>query len=120
MPIGRRTNSYSQTMLTRALLGAAFAATCALQPPQAHADPGNDFVAALDRYGIDLTALMGKSMSRQDAIGLGQAICGDLQHGSSATTEANGLHKMMPKITDKQAGNLVSAAQSALCPDTLP
>jgi hypothetical protein len=120
MPIGRRTNPYSHTMLTRALLCTAFAATCALQPPRAHADPGNDFVAAIDRYGIDLSALMGKSMSRQDAIGLGQGICGYLTHGASPMVVANGLHKMMPKITDEQAGSLVSAAQVTLCPDTLP
>ena len=29
-------------------------------------------------------------------------------------------YRMMPKITDKQAGNLVSAAQFTLCPDTAP
>ena len=75
MPIGRGTNSYGQRMLTRALLGAAVAATCALQPAHADADPGNDFLAALDKYGIDLTALMGQSISPQDAIELGQDIC---------------------------------------------
>jgi hypothetical protein len=28
-------------------------------------------------------------------------------------------YRGMPKITDKQAGNLVSAAQFTICPDTL-
>jgi Protein of unknown function (DUF732) len=90
------------------------------RPGFAHADPGNDFVAAIDRYGIDLSALMGKSMSRQDSIGLGQTICGYLTHGASPMLEADGLHKKIPRITDEQAANLVSAAQSTLCPKPLP
>jgi Protein of unknown function (DUF732) len=119
MPIRRGTNSYGQRMLTVALLGVAFAVASALQPAHADADPGNDFLAALDKYGIDLTALMGQPISPPDAIELGQDICGDLHKGTPAASETNAIYRMMPKITDKQAGNLVSAAQLTLCPDTL-
>lgn len=66
-------------MLTRVSLGVAFAAIAAIQPPLAHADPGDDFLAATHAYGIDLTALLG--VSPQDAVGLGQAICDDLRFG---------------------------------------
>jgi hypothetical protein len=31
----------------------------------------------------------------------------------------NVFYRAMPRITDKQAGNLVSAAQFTICPDTL-
>jgi hypothetical protein len=96
------------------------AATSALHAPLADADPGADFLRALDKYGIDLSALMGQPISAQNAIELGRDICGDLHSGMSAASETNALYRMMPKITDKQAGNLVSAAQFTLCPDTGP
>jgi hypothetical protein len=105
-------------MLTRVLLGIAFAAVSVLLPPHADADPADDFLAALDKYGIDLSALMGQTITPQSAIELGDDICGDLQSGTSAASETNAIYRMMPKITDKQAGNLVSAAQFTLCPDT--
>jgi hypothetical protein len=116
MPIGRDTNSHGQRMLTRVLLGVAFAAVSALLPADADADPGNDFLRALDGYGINLTALLG--VSPQAAAELGQAICDDLHLGKSAGTVANELYMKLPRITDKQSGNLVSAAQYTLCPDT--
>jgi hypothetical protein len=59
-------------MSTRTMLGAALAATCVLQTAHADADPGTDFLAARNRYGIDFSALMGQPISRQDAIDLGQ------------------------------------------------
>jgi Protein of unknown function (DUF732) len=90
-----------------------------LQAPHAHADPGDDFLAALNQYGIDLTAIMGTPISRQSAIELGQDICNDLHRGKSATAAANEIYRMAPNITDKQSGNLVSAAQFTLCSDTL-
>ena len=119
MPIGRGTNSYGQRMLTRALLGIAFAATSVLQPAHADADPGNDFLRTLDQYGIDLSALMAQPISPQDAIELGQDICSDLHGGTSPAAEANGFYRRMPRITDKQSWSLVSAAQFTLCPNTL-
>jgi Protein of unknown function (DUF732) len=118
MPAGRATNSYGWR-LTKALLAVALVATPALQPSLAYADPGDDFLAALDKYGIDLSALMSEPISPQDAIELGRDICNDLHSGTSPIAEANGLYRMMPKITDKQSGNVVSAAQFTLCPDTL-
>jgi hypothetical protein len=49
------------------------AATSALQPVHADADPGDDFLAAPDKYGINLTALLG--ISPQDTVGLAHAVC---------------------------------------------
>jgi hypothetical protein len=120
MPIGRGTNSYGQRMLTRALLGVAFAATSALHAPLAYADPGDDFLGYLNMYGIDLSAMMGHTINAHDAIELGQDICNELHGGKSAGGVTNELYRMMPRITDKQAGNLVSAAQLTICPDTGP
>lgn len=117
MLIRRGANSYGQSMLTRVLLGVAFAAIAAFQPARAEADPGNDFLTATQAYGIDLPAMLG--VSPQDAVGLGQAICDDLHLGKSPQTVANELYMKLPKITDKQSGNLVSAAQYTLCRDTL-
>lgn len=99
-------------------LGVAFAAIAAIQPPLAHADPGDDFLAATHAYGIDLTALLG--VSPQDAVGLGQAICDDLRLGKSPATVAQELYMKLPKITDKQSGNLVSAAQYTLAETLFP
>jgi hypothetical protein len=92
------------------LLGVVFTAASVLQPAHAGADPGSDFLAALNRYGIDLSALMGQPISQQDAIELGQDICNDLHHGTPAGYEINQVYRQMPRITDKQSGNLVSAA----------
>jgi hypothetical protein len=50
---------------------------------------------------------------------LGKDICNDLHRGTSASAEANEVYSMMPRITDQQAGNLVSAAPLTICPDTL-
>lgn len=108
-------------MLSKAVFSAAFAASCVLQalrPPHAYADPGNDFLVALNKYGIDLTGLMGTYISPQSAIELGQDICVDLHRGHPPATEANDLYMKLPRITDKEAGNLVTAAQFTLCPDT--
>ena len=104
--------------LAGAVVGVAFTSASVLQPTRADADPGSDFLTMLHRYGIDLSALMGKPISPQDAIELGQDICGDLHRGTSAAVESNGIYRQMPNITDKQAANLVSAAQFAMCPDT--
>jgi hypothetical protein len=88
-----------------------------LQPPRAVADSGNDFVARLKVYGIDLSELMGHTITPQSAIELGQDICGDIRSGTSPTVEAKGLYNGMPRI--KQSANLVYAAQSTICPETL-
>jgi hypothetical protein len=107
-------------MLISTLVGVALAVNVAvLQAGHASADPGSDFLARLNWYGIDLSALMGEPISPPDAIELGQDICADLRSGTSPIAEANGLYRMMPRITDKQAANLVSAAQFAICADTL-
>jgi Protein of unknown function (DUF732) len=106
-------------MLTCALLGVAFVVSVtALQPVHADANPGSDFLAALNRYEIDLSALMGQAISPQDAIGLGQDICNGLQRGTPVAGEIDLLYREMPRITDRQAGNLVSSAQFTICPDT--
>ncbi|WP_169714694.1 DUF732 domain-containing protein [Mycobacterium celatum] len=105
-------------MLTKALLAIALVATTALQPALAYADPDSDFLKALNMYGIDLSVMMGHTITPQDAIELGHDICNDLHSGKSAEAETNEVYRIMPKITDKQAGNLVSAAQLTICPDT--
>ncbi|BBU21821.1 hypothetical protein AWC32_05765 [Mycobacterium xenopi] len=107
-------------MLISTLVGVALAVNvAALQPAQAGADPGTDFLARLNWYGIDLSALMGRPISRQDAIELGQDICTELHNGNTPVAVADQIYREMPRITDKQAANLVSAAQFAICPDTL-
>ncbi len=107
-------------ILTRALFGVAFViGVTALQPAHANADPDNDFLAKLNWYGIDLSALMGHPISRQDTIELGQDLCIELHHGNTAAGVSDQLYREMPHITDKQAANLVSAAQFAICPDSL-
>lgn len=50
---------------------------------------------------------------------LGQDICTELHHGNSLAGVSDQLYREMPHITDKQAANLVSAAQFAMCPDTM-
>ena len=102
-----------------ALMSAALACITVAASATAQADPGDDFLRYLNMYGIDLSAMMGHTISPQDAIELGQDICGDLHKGASPTAEANGLYRTLPRITDKQSGNLVSAAQLTLCPDTM-
>jgi hypothetical protein len=107
-------------MLTTTLLAVAFVVNVtALQPAHANADPDNDFLSKLDWYGIDISELMGHPISRHDTIDLGHVICDDLHRGTPPEAEMNVFYRGMPKITDKQAGNLVSAAQFAICPDTL-
>jgi hypothetical protein len=106
-------------MLTRVLLGVALAAMSVLQPPRAGADPDNDFLSQLNSYGIDLSDLMGRTITPQKAIELGHLICDDLRHGTQPEAEMNVFYRAMPKITDKQADNLMSAAQLTICPDTL-
>jgi hypothetical protein len=83
------------------------------------ADPDSDFLSWLDNYGIDLSELMGDNITRQDAIELGHDICNDLHRGKSAEAETGEIYRGMPKISDKLAGNLVSAAQQTICRDTL-
>jgi uncharacterized protein DUF732 len=103
--------------VTEVLLGGVIAAALSiLQPAHAAADPDNDFLARLNWYGIDLSAVMG---SQKSAINMGHSICDDLHRGMQVKDEITALYRMLPIITDKQAGNLVSAAQFALCPDTL-
>jgi hypothetical protein len=102
-----------------AVIAAALSCIGAAVSPTARADPGNDFLAALDTSGIDLSALMGQAISPQDAIELGQDICNYLHRGTSVSGELDLLYREMPRITNKQAVNLVSAAQHTLCPDTL-
>jgi len=105
-------------MLTRVLLGVAPAAMSVLQPPRAGADPDNDFLSQLNWYGIDLSDLMGAPSPRRKPSSSG-LICDDLRHGTQPKAEMNVFYRAMPKITDKQADNLMSAAQLTICPDTL-
>jgi len=42
-----------------------------LQPPRAGADPDNDFLSQLNWYGIDLSDLMGRTITPQKAIEFG-------------------------------------------------
>ncbi|MBP1823101.1 DUF732 domain-containing protein [Mycobacterium sp. OAE908] len=105
--------------LTSGIVCVAFSATWALITPLAHADPGSDFLSRLHAYGIDISAIMGHPISSQDTIELGQALCTELHQGTSAPVETEKLYRQMRRITDKQAGNLVSAAQFSICPDTL-
>jgi Protein of unknown function (DUF732) len=110
---------YGQGMLSRVLFGVALAAMSVLQPPRAGADPDNDFLSQLNWYGIDLSDLMGRTITPQKAIEFGHLICDDLRHGTQPKAEMNVFYRAMPKITDKQADNLMSAAQLTICPDTL-
>lgn len=85
----------------------------------ANADPGSDFLAKLNWYGIDVSTLMGHPISAHDTIELGQDICIELHNGNTPAGVSNQLFREMPRITDKQAANLVSAAQFAICPETM-
>jgi len=105
-------------MLARILFGVGLVLMPVFQPPNAQADPDSDFLAWLQNYGIDLSALMGHTITPQSAIELGHDICDDLRGGKSADSEMSGIFRMFPNITEKQAGNLVSAAQMTICPDT--
>ena len=62
---------------------------------------------------------MGHTISPQSAVELGHDICSDLHRGTSSEAEMHFLYRGMPNITDKQAGNLASAAQFTICPDTM-
>jgi hypothetical protein len=53
-----------------------------------------------------------------EMVKLGHAICADLRGGASAADEAAALYRAVPKISEKAAGEVVSAAQIKLCPDT--
>jgi hypothetical protein len=108
-----------RVILAGVLLCIGFMVMSAVQPATAHADPDSEFLSWLDNYGIDLSELMGHTITRQDAIELGHDICNDLHGGKSADAETKEIYRGMPKITDKLAGNLVSAAQYTICPDTL-
>lgn len=106
-------------MLAGVLPCIGFVAMLAIQPATAHADPDSEFLSWLNNYGIDLSEIMGHTITRQDAIELGHDICKDLHGGKSAEAETSEIYRGMPKISDKLAGNLVSAAQYTICPDTL-
>jgi hypothetical protein len=107
-------------MMVRSLCAVAFIINVTgLHPALAHADPGSDFLAKLSWYGIDVSALMGHPISRDATIELGQDICTELHHGNTEAGVSSQLYREMPRITDKQSVNLVSAAQFAICPDTM-
>jgi hypothetical protein len=109
-----------KTVMLRGVLPCiGFVAMLAVQPATAHADPDSEFLLWLNNYGVDLSEIMGHTISRQDAIDLGHDICKDLHSGTSAEAETNSIYRSFPKISDKLAGNLVSAAQFKICPDTL-
>jgi hypothetical protein len=108
-----------RAIVTGVLICIGFVAMSAIQPATARADPDSEFFSWLDNYGINLSELMSHNITRQDAIELGHDICNDLHSGKSADAETREIYRGMPKITDKLAGNLVSAAQYTICPDTL-
>lgn len=92
------------------LIGAAIAAA-----PSAHADPQQDYLDMLrSTYGFNVT-----DSNRHTLLAAGNAICGDLRAGTSPETEIRAIFRSVPNATEKQAGNLVSAAQFKLCPDTI-
>ena len=68
----------------------------------------------------DYTGLVIDRNAVVSAVGqLGHSICDDLHPGTPPEYETNMFYRGIPKITDKQTGALVSAAQFTICPDTL-
>jgi hypothetical protein len=81
----------------------------------AHADDSS-YLARLARYGFDVST----PETRDVAVKMGHSICYDLRRGVSPDEETTKLFRMTPSnATEKKVGNMVSAAQFDLCPDTL-
>jgi hypothetical protein len=92
---------------------AAALTALALAAP-ARADADSDFLAMLAGYGFSPPPDGGKAV-----IQLAHNICNDLHGGASVAAETKLLDRIAPPpMTIEQAGNLVTASQSAYCPDT--
>ena len=82
----------------------------------AHADGDSDYLAVLSRYGFDVST----PATAQMAVKFGHGICADLRAGASPSQELATMTRMSPEgISERKIGNMVSAAQFQLCPDTM-
>lgn len=78
----------------------------------AHADD-TEYVGWLKKYGFNVTPKTQSSL-----ITAGHSICTDLRGGASVTAEQAAVTRMIPGATSERVGNLITAAQLGLCPDT--
>ncbi|MEB4208760.1 DUF732 domain-containing protein [Mycobacterium sp. 94-17] len=95
------------------LYAAAAVLAALVAAPAAHADADGDFLAAMHEYGINFKGGDDASLK------LGRAVCKDLRDGASSAAESAAVFRILPDTTEKQSGNIVSAAQIHLCPDTI-
>ena len=82
------------------------------QPPLAHADPADDYIAELQRRGIDYS-------TPTAAINLGKASCQALQEGANLMAVIKTIEQN-EGYSSRDTGIIIGAAANTFCPDQLP
>jgi len=82
------------------------------QPPLAHADPADDYIAELQRRGIDYS-------TPTAAINLGKASCQALQEGANVMAVIKTIEQN-EGYSSRDTGIIIGAAANTFCPDQLP
>jgi Protein of unknown function (DUF732) len=91
---------------------AVILAAIVAQPSPAHADPEDDYIAELQRHGIDYS-------TPTAAINLGKASCQALQQGANLMAVIKTI-EVNEGYSSRDTGIIVRAAANTFCPDQLP
>jgi hypothetical protein len=85
----------------------------------ANASTGNPNSAAVAKY-FEMLSVYDFSVTdenRQLYLTMGNAICGDLRAGTTPDEESKAIFRILPRLDEKDSGELVEAAHIGLCPD---
>ena len=82
------------------------------QPSLARADPADDYIAELQRRGIDYS-------TRTAAINLGKASCQALHEGANLMAVIKTIEQN-EGYSSRDTGIIIGAAANTFCPDQLP
>ena len=86
--------------------------TIVAQPSLAHADPADDYIAELQRRGIEYS-------TPTAAINVGEASCQALQGGANLMAVIKTIEEN-EDYSSRDTGIIIGAAAHTFCPDQLP
>jgi Protein of unknown function (DUF732) len=100
-------------MIPRLVLGAVAVILTAsvAQPSPAHADPADDYIAELQRRGIDFS-------TPAAAINVGKASCQALEEGANLMAVIKTIEQN-EDYSSRDTGIIIWAAANTFCPDQL-